>query len=97
MVVNKFIIDIRIEILYLHQTRFSYTNDSSVTFELNKVIKAKKSTMLNSFEDQNSLKKLLNNLFFIFSHGVVSLFSIYEFDCPSDIFRPSSIPEGEKP
>ena len=28
---------------------------------------------------------------FIFSHGVVSLFSIYEFDCPSDIFRPSSM------
>ena len=27
--------------------------------------------------------------FFIFSHGVVSLFSIYEFDCPSGIFRPS--------
>ena len=27
-------------------------------------------------------------VFFIFSHGVVSLFSIYEFDCPSGIFRP---------
>ena len=27
---------------------------------------------------------------FICSHGVVSLFSIYEFDCPSGIFRPSS-------
>ena len=26
---------------------------------------------------------------FIFSHDVVSLFSIYEFDCPSGIFRPS--------
>jgi len=26
---------------------------------------------------------------FIFSHGVVSLLSIYEFDCPSDIFRSS--------
>ena len=26
---------------------------------------------------------------FRFSHGVVSLFSIYEFDCPSGIFRPS--------
>ena len=26
---------------------------------------------------------------FIFSHGVVSLFSIYEIDCPSGIFRPS--------
>ena len=25
---------------------------------------------------------------FIFSQGVVSLFSIYEFDCPSGIFRP---------
>ena len=28
-------------------------------------------------------------VFFIFSHGVVSLFSIYEFDCPSGIFHPS--------
>ena len=28
-------------------------------------------------------------VFFIFSHGVVSLFSIYEFDCPYGIFRPS--------
>ena len=28
-------------------------------------------------------------VFFIFSHGVVSLFSIYDFDCPSGIFRPS--------
>ena len=28
-------------------------------------------------------------VFFIFSHGVVSLFSIYEFDCPSGIFPPS--------
>ena len=30
-------------------------------------------------------------LFFLFnySHGVVSLFSIYEFDCPFGIFRPS--------
>ena len=28
---------------------------------------------------------------FIFSHGVVSLLSIYEFDCPSGIFRPSFI------
>ena len=27
-------------------------------------------------------------VFFIFIHGVVSLFSIYEFDCPSGIFRP---------
>ena len=27
-------------------------------------------------------------VFFIFSHGVVSLFSIYEFDCPSGIFCP---------
>ena len=27
--------------------------------------------------------------FFIFSHNVVSLFSIYEFDCSSDIFHPS--------
>ena len=27
--------------------------------------------------------------FFICSHGVVSLFSIYEFDCPSGTFRPS--------
>ena len=27
--------------------------------------------------------------FFILSHGVVSLFSIYEFDCSSGIFRPS--------
>ena len=26
---------------------------------------------------------------FIFSHGVVSLFSSYEFDSPSGIFRPS--------
>ena len=26
---------------------------------------------------------------FIFNHDVVSLFSIYEFDCPSGIFRPS--------
>ena len=26
-------------------------------------------------------------VFFIFSHGVVSLFQIYEFDCPFDIFR----------
>ena len=26
---------------------------------------------------------------FSFSHGVVSLFSIYQFDCPSGIFRPS--------
>ena len=30
-------------------------------------------------------------VFFIFSHGVVSLFSIYEFDCHSGIFRPSII------
>ena len=30
-------------------------------------------------------------LFFIFNHDVVSLFSIYEFDCPSGIFRPSYI------
>ena len=30
-------------------------------------------------------------VFFIFCHGVVSLFSIYEFDCPSGIFRPSFI------
>ena len=28
-------------------------------------------------------------VFFIFSHGVFSLFSIYEFDCPSGVFRPS--------
>ena len=28
-------------------------------------------------------------VFFIFSLGVVSLFSIYEFDCPFGIFRPS--------
>ena len=28
---------------------------------------------------------------FIFSHGVVSLFSIYEFDSPSGIFCPSFI------
>ena len=28
-------------------------------------------------------------VFFHFSPGVVSLFSIYEFDCPSDIFRRS--------
>ena len=28
-------------------------------------------------------------LSFFFSHGVVSLFSIHEFDCPFDIFRPS--------
>ena len=27
--------------------------------------------------------------FFFFSHGIVSLFSIYEFECPSGIFRPS--------
>ena len=27
-------------------------------------------------------------VFFIFSHGVVSLLSIYEFDCPSGMFRP---------
>ena len=27
----------------------------------------------------------------IFSHGVVSLFSIYEFDCLSGIFRPSFV------
>ena len=27
--------------------------------------------------------------FLIFSHGVVSLFSNYEFGCPSGIFRPS--------
>ena len=26
-------------------------------------------------------------VFFIFSHDIVSLFSIYEFDCPSGIFR----------
>lgn len=25
-----------------------------------------------------------------FSHGIGNLFSIYEFDCPSAIFRPSS-------
>ena len=30
---------------------------------------------------------------FIFSHGVFSLSSIYEFDCPFGIFRPSSITE----
>ena len=30
-------------------------------------------------------------LFVIFSHVVVSLFSIYEFDCPSVIFRPSFV------
>ena len=30
-------------------------------------------------------------VFIIFSHGVVSLFSIYEFDCPSGIFRLSFI------
>ena len=28
---------------------------------------------------------------FFFSHGVVSLFSIYEFEYPSGIFRPSFI------
>ena len=28
-------------------------------------------------------------VFFIFNHGVVSLFSIYEFDCTFGIFRPS--------
>ena len=28
---------------------------------------------------------------FLFSHGVVSLFSIYVFDCPSGIFRPSFV------
>ena len=28
-------------------------------------------------------------VFFIFSHGVVSLFAIYEFDCPFGIVRPS--------
>ena len=28
-------------------------------------------------------------VFFLFSHAVVSLFSIYEFECPSGIFRPS--------
>ena len=28
-------------------------------------------------------------VFFIFSHGIASLFSIYEFDCPFGIFRPS--------
>ena len=28
-------------------------------------------------------------VFFIFSHGVVSLFSINDFDCPSGIFRHS--------
>ena len=27
-------------------------------------------------------------VFFIYSHGVVNLFSFYEFDCPSGIFRP---------
>ena len=30
-------------------------------------------------------------VFLFISHGVVSLFSIYEFDCPSGIFRPSFI------
>ena len=30
-------------------------------------------------------------VFFIFSHAVVSLFSIYEFECPSGNFRPSFI------
>ena len=30
-------------------------------------------------------------VFFTFSHGVVSLFSICEFDCPSGIFLPSFI------
>ena len=30
-------------------------------------------------------------VFFICRHGVVSLFSIYEFDCPSGTFRPSFI------
>ena len=29
--------------------------------------------------------------FFFFSHGVFGLFSIYEFDCPSGIFRSSFI------
>ena len=28
-------------------------------------------------------------VFLFFSHGIVSLFSIYEFDCPSGIFHPS--------
>ena len=30
---------------------------------------------------------LLVFVFFFFSHGVVSLFSIYEFECPSGIFH----------
>ena len=32
--------------------------------------------------------------FFIFTHGVVSLFSIYEFVCTSGIFRPSFVQLG---
>ena len=32
-------------------------------------------------------------VFMIFSHGVVILFSIYEFDCPSGIVRPSFMTE----
>ena len=36
------------------------------------------------------LHSYLSICLFIFSHGVVSLLSIYEFDCPSGIFRPSS-------
>ena len=36
---------------------------------------------------------------FIFSHGIVSLFSIYEFDCPSGIIHPSftCLAKGDKP
>ena len=30
-------------------------------------------------------------VFFLFSHGVVSFYYIYEFGCPSGIFRPSLI------
>ena len=36
-------------------------------------------------------------VFFIFSHGVVSLFSIYQFDCTSGIFRPSFKSWFDKP
>ena len=56
--INKLIIDTTIGDMYLHQTRYSSTKDSTVTLESKKIKKAKLSTNLKSIKDQ----KFLNNL-----------------------------------
>ena len=65
---KKIVIDIKMEILYLRQTRVSSTKDSSVNFEYKKVLKKlKKITKLKSIEDQKFLIVLPNTSEVIYS------------------------------